>query len=910
MPVNKRREGIDMKIDLTCPVELWQYALPNEKDTECTFVMNNLSDKVVTSVQVTLNCFDQKGELIFRQTERAQGLKAGVGERFSVVVVPAEWQGVNGVDLVIEKVWFDDATVWRKGNAPLAAYEPNALPAGRALDELRFVAGKDAVGYPQMQAEVWLCVCGRPNAGDSQRCCRCERRRDAVFASFNRENVKHLIAAHEQKLADAARKVREENTILQENREKKHAAKRRRSTRALRLGVSLLLAAVAAVVAFVWLIPTARYNTAADLLSQGEYDRAKEAFVNMGDYRDAAQQALECEYQKAADLYAQGDAENMEQAVVLFAALADYADSAEKVPQVKYDLGCLYLENAKYEQAVEKFQQIIDYGDSAEKLNETVYRQAKVLLDAQNYVAARVLFAGLADYSDARDMTRECNYRMAEAKLEAGDYQGALSIWNLLGEYSDTAERIGECYYALAEEQLAQGAYEVAGEWFVMAGSYSDAQERANESFYQLAQEKRAAGDYDGAISLFMRAPAYRDGEAMAMQCVYEKAEAMLAANDPLQAALLFESIPGYNDAQERLDECRYMMAQTALAEGKKEEAETLLAQMLDAAAVEEELQALRYELAKEAQKAGEYQKALERYEQLGAYKDSRTQAKNSRYSMAKAALESGDYDLAIAGFTQLGSYKDSKKLLSTAQKKQKGEAETPDGQPAEETEAIEEPAAEETVVEEAVTEEPVQQEPAVEESIAEEPVTEEPVSDAQAARNAMAKKDYETVVSLLWEMDFDALEPQDSDLVKLFEEACIEWGDKLYSEGRPYEAMAYYERVNAQEKLSRKAYLILGEWESVTGKKAVFREDGTCDLMGEELYFRVSNFSLYTGLSADDMTVTHKLSVLTQNGMSLRDQRNGKDVLYKMSRVEETAAPEAEEAEVPATEDADAADE
>ena len=88
-----------MKIDLTCPVELWQYAMPTEENAECTFVMNNLSDKVVTSVQVTLSCFDENDELIFRQTERAQGLKAGVGERFSFVILPSEWNSVEGVDL-------------------------------------------------------------------------------------------------------------------------------------------------------------------------------------------------------------------------------------------------------------------------------------------------------------------------------------------------------------------------------------------------------------------------------------------------------------------------------------------------------------------------------------------------------------------------------------------------------------------------------------------------------------------------------------------------------------------------------------------------------------------------------------------------------------------------------------------
>ena len=34
--------GTTMKIDLTCPVELWQYAMPTEEDADCTFIMNNL----------------------------------------------------------------------------------------------------------------------------------------------------------------------------------------------------------------------------------------------------------------------------------------------------------------------------------------------------------------------------------------------------------------------------------------------------------------------------------------------------------------------------------------------------------------------------------------------------------------------------------------------------------------------------------------------------------------------------------------------------------------------------------------------------------------------------------------------------------------------------------------------------
>ena len=132
-------------------------------------------------------------------------------------------------------------------------------------------------------------------------------------------------------------------------------------------------------------------------------------------------------------------------------------------------------------------------------------------------------------------------------------------------------------------------------------------------------------------------------------------------------------------------------------------------------------------------------------------------------------------------------------------------------------------------------------------------------------------------------------------DLPELFEQACLAIGDQLYAEGLAYEAIPYYQHAGAEEKLNRRAYLILGDWQSATGKTASFRADGTCSLMGEELYFRVSNFSLYTGPAADQMTITHKISVLDEAGMSLRDQRGGQDVLYKLSRVGEFAIPEME---------------
>ena len=43
-----------MKIDLTCPAELWRYELPQEDYAACDLLLYNLSDKLISSVEVTL----------------------------------------------------------------------------------------------------------------------------------------------------------------------------------------------------------------------------------------------------------------------------------------------------------------------------------------------------------------------------------------------------------------------------------------------------------------------------------------------------------------------------------------------------------------------------------------------------------------------------------------------------------------------------------------------------------------------------------------------------------------------------------------------------------------------------------------------------------------------------------------
>ncbi len=959
-----------MKIDLTCPVELWQYAMPTEDDAECTFVMNNLSDKAVTSVQVTLACYDKEDMLLFRQTDRAQGLKAGVGERFSVLILPTQWQGVEGVDLVVEKVWFDDATIWRRTNTPLAVYTPNTLPNGRALDQLRFVAGKDAVGYPQEQEQVWVCVCGRANEKNSPRCCRCERRKDMVFTAFTRDNVSKCVAAHDNKLDEIAKKAREENSLLAEAREKQRTAERRRKLKLAKLAISGVSILAVVAVLLIWGLPTMRYNDANNKLKNGQYDEARAAFADMGSYRDAEDKLLDCDYREAESYLNKGDAESLNLARETFAKLGEYKQSFEKWQQATYELGQFALDEKRYQDADELFEALGDYEDSKKKLSEAMYLKAGELYDSGLYTVAKGIYDSLGDYESAAYKSSQCVYMQGKASFDAGDYAAAADTLFVLGDFEDADELVKRSNYELGAAADESGDLLKASEYYLAAGDYEGAADKANDSLYRHGQALAAQEQWEEAAQVFARIIGYSDSESRAAMCAYRQAKLLADTGDYTGASALLATVAARDEEAEKLyRETNYALAKQAAEAGDDVLAESLFASVPDYEDSEKQLKTVRYRLAEKDMASGDYQSALARFESLGEYEDSGSKAEECAYKLAEKQLDAGDYSAAADAFAALGAYGDSALRMNEAiyrlalKTHESGDNEqalellegitghaeadklrrditmneaarlVSEGELDEasrlylsindDAEALEgynssryaladglaasgdyAAACNEFILLGDYSDSTARAEQCAESAYGEA---------AQTARAAWEKNDYAAVVAALDGMEFEALPANYADLAETYREACYREAERLYGEDKPYEALPYYTRIAdykdvADKKLNRRAYLILGDWKSATNKTASFRADGTCDIMGEELYFRVSNFSLYTGKMPDSMTVTHNLSTIDEKSMGIRDMRDG-NKLYKLLRVNEaefdSALPDLEEAEETA-EDAD----
>lgn len=104
------------------------------------------------------------------------------------------------------------------------------------------------------------------------------------------------------------------------------------------------------------------------------------------------------QYDKADELLTQGE---YEEAREIFASLDGFEDSAEKIKEADYRLGCKALDDGEWETAMEIFEALSGYKDSNDKLKGLDFHFAFNDLLHGETEAAREAFVALGDYEDA-----------------------------------------------------------------------------------------------------------------------------------------------------------------------------------------------------------------------------------------------------------------------------------------------------------------------------------------------------------------------------------------------------------------------------------------------------------------------------------------------------------------------------
>ena len=569
-----------MQIDLTCPVEIFRTTVPTAGSQVLELTMFNLSDRVIVSAEVTARLMSASGLEKEKMVFRGRALNGRPHSTFVMNVPMGFSAGAHNAVVTVEKIWFADNDTWQRKDGTEKEYTPNALPSSPALTRLKYVAGDFAVGYPDQQDGLWVCVCGRPNPDRETVCARCRQDKGAVFERFSRETVEKQVFLREKQLDLSSRSAREDTARLQRIREEEYNLDRARRGRRIRLGCFLALFLVLTAGLIQGAIPALRTRLAAREMEQGNYASALETLRDVAFFPGTEEKIAECEWQLAA-----ASAEASEEIDELAAAARLLRENQEREGSAaladKADLKRANLLYAKGDRAGALAAAEAVDPENAERISlerDCLFDTANEQLEAGDYAAARDAFVSLGDYPGAAELATECIYRPAVAMLENKAYEDAIRELSRIPDYKDSRQLTLKCHYQIAADMEAVGDLTGAAKEFLLAGDYEDAPDKNREMVYLQAEDALKKGKLEDAQALYASIPGYEDADDKSNACLYTLANIAMADMEYTLAYGMLKQVPeGYLDADSLRARAAYEAGKTARNNGDLETARELL---------------------------------------------------------------------------------------------------------------------------------------------------------------------------------------------------------------------------------------------------------------------------------------------------------------------------------------------
>ena len=867
-----------MRIDLTCPVEVWHCRIPTEEYPVCTLQMYNLTDRQVQSLQVAIRSFDEDGGPLSRHVERVETPDAKGQHVFEVSIQDESAAQAPDLEILIEKVWFEDGVLWRRGESELSEYQAPEKLTGERLEIMQNLAGPDASVFPSDQGGVWVCVCSRANPAGKDHCARCGREKHEVFTKLNQAEVEKIILLRQNEIEEQERLKREQERLAQEAENEKKRKKKKKIKVLRTVIISLIVAGAAFYGIYFHGIPYYRYVRASQALENGQYASAKEQFLALEDYSNAAEMAVECDYQSAMSSLKNGTYTSLRVAQQGFDALGSYKDSALRAMEARYTQAEKYFSSGQWENAIRLYSEVPGYEDAALRIRQSYYAWGSELMKSGDYAAAREKFLAIAGYQDADTQAMECLYQPALAKLNAGDAEGAVESFSAILDYRDSGRKLQEAYYLLGSQYFDGGDFEKAADAFLAAGDYSDAQRRASQCLYDPAVQAMTSGDYLKAAGMFEKILGYSDAQAKWEECVMQLGRGEMDAGNYEAAAEWFNAlVPGNSEAEKLLQESVYRRAVYAYDNGDHDTALTLFTEIKGYADADDYRYSLIYAQAQAYMAADDYEKAEPLFEELGTYENSETELETARLNQAILLIDQGEYEQAILLLSKLNAeepdaqehlnrarylmaldffnageyakaadifaviwdyadaqekYRESMYYLGTAAL-ENGDTDAAIGYLKEIPDYLnasdlfyETVYGEATALEEAGDWRGAAEKYAMIPDYQDANEKKDACLDAYYAEaydtavQAYADKDYATAVKILKDMDLNLLPERYDQLEEIFQSSAYQLAEGLYKAKRPYEALPFYRMIPdyrdvSTKKLNRICYLLLGSWES-----------------------------------------------------------------------------------------------
>ena len=554
-------------IDLSCPAEIFRTAMPTEEIPAATLTLFNLSDRVITSVEVLLHLLDEDGGETERLAFRGRALNGRPHSTFLLTVPCAPSEGLKSITATIEKVWYADNETWRRDPAAAVEYVPNNLPVSPALTNLKYAAGETAVGYPSQQDGLWVCVCGRPNTEETEYCVRCGRDRKTIFSRFSPEAVEAQVSMKERQLDLNSRSMREDTIRLQRIREEEYRQKKDRRGSRIRTGIAMFTAVALTVGALFFASPWLQLCAGRRALDEGDPAEAKAIFSALGSYGGANELISECDWRIALNAAEESTtAEALAEASVMLRAV-DRPEALEKADETDLIRARMLMEQGDWQGTLAALAPLPeDYDGRAELEQKANMARATALKEAGNYDDARTIFLSLGSYPGAREEASACLYEPAKDMMARKEWDGVIEKLSVIQDYLNSREMTLECHYHKAEDLLEDGDAEGASREFLLAGDWSDAPMRCKSLTYAQAEEKYAAGDIRSAQSLYASVPDYLDSNTKEQECRYIMAEEAAGVREFTRTLELLNGVPDdYKKTAALRAEASYEKAKNAI---------------------------------------------------------------------------------------------------------------------------------------------------------------------------------------------------------------------------------------------------------------------------------------------------------------------------------------------------------
>ena len=90
-----------MRIDLTCPIEMWHCKMPAQDDPVLVMQIYNLAEKDVNSLQLCVLCYNAQGEKYARHVERIQRVDGPAHHVFEASLPVEEAEEAQDLEVLI-----------------------------------------------------------------------------------------------------------------------------------------------------------------------------------------------------------------------------------------------------------------------------------------------------------------------------------------------------------------------------------------------------------------------------------------------------------------------------------------------------------------------------------------------------------------------------------------------------------------------------------------------------------------------------------------------------------------------------------------------------------------------------------------------------------------------------------------